>query len=133
MRPPGSSLQKIGAPGDEEIGARVARRASVSRLIPPSTWIACSREASARSSAIRSERVGHERLARVAGVDRHAEHEVGAVGGGDRVLDRRLRVERDSDAETRASARARSPCAGSSQTSTWNVTLSPPAFAIASK
>src|SRR4029078_5507958 len=44
--------------------------------------------------------MGHERLARVAGMDRHAEHEVRAVGSGYRVCDGRLRVEGDSRAET---------------------------------
>ena len=48
---------------------------------------------------MRSEGVRHERLPGVAGVDRHAEHEVDAVGGGHRILDGRLRIERDADAQ----------------------------------
>ena len=51
----------------------------LSAPIPPSTWTWTSPAGATRAArAIRGERLGHELLARVAGVDAHAEHEVGA-------------------------------------------------------
>ena len=66
-------------------------------------------------------------------MDRHAEHEIDAVGRGDRILDGRLRVERDADAEVERPRVGDRRAPGSSHASTWKVTLSPPAFAMASK
>ena len=81
-----------------------------------------------------SERLGHERLARVAGPDRHAEHDVGVgcLGEGGGELWRRARVERDAD-PARARGHAAATPTGSSDASTWNVTESPPDEAISSK
>ena len=71
---------------------------TLSRLTPPSTWT--KQSTSSRSS--RDPLVGplQELLAGVAGLDRHAEAEIGAeVRGLGPHLDRRSRIERDADAE----------------------------------
>ena len=75
---------------------------------PPSTWIGIVAGSSSRSRRIRSSRLRHERLARVAGVDAHAEDEVDARLDGRRRgwLDRGLRVERRARPAGRARARA---------------------------
>ena len=132
VRGAGSSLQKIALPGDERSAPASRAARAVSRLIPPSTWTRTLRGQQRAQPGDPLERLRHERLPRVPGVNRHAEHEIHSFGSRDRVLDRRLGVECDADAEPERPRRATAR-AGSSQTSTWKVTLSPPAFAIASK
>ena len=96
----GSGSAEDGAARDEQRRAGVphAARRCPPRS-PPSTWIGTSTsEASSRDPI---ERLGHERLAGVAGVDAHAEDEVRArlARRGRRLARGCLRVERDADRE----------------------------------
>ena len=87
------------ASGHEQVGPGFAGRSrAVSRLIPPSTWTRTPPEESAHLLDA-AEGIGHEGLPRVAGVDRHAEDEIHAVGRRDRVAHCRLGIERETDAE----------------------------------
>ena len=77
---------------------RRTRAGSCPAPIPPSTWIGVSGQQLAQPRDP-LQRLGHERLAGVAGNDAHAERDVRALGRAGRVLDGRVRVERDPDAE----------------------------------
>ena len=69
---------------DEQVGAGVARGAdglAVDSAVDLHPHVGGQQRAQPRDPL---ERVRHERLARVAGMDRHAEHEIGALGRGDR-------------------------------------------------
>src|SRR3990170_3750087 len=87
------------APRDEEIragGVCLPDRLPLDATVYLDANVGRKKRAQLRDSL---ECLGHERLARVAGVNRHAEHEVGALGSTHCMLDWRLRIERHSDTE----------------------------------
>ena len=93
------ALPEDRAPGDEEVGScgpRLADRLRVDAAVHLQTHV---RRQGLPQRADPRGRLGHVRLAGVAGMDRHAEHEVGALRGADRLLDRGLRVQSHADTE----------------------------------
>src|SRR5205807_1692272 len=87
------------APGDEQVGARVAHRPDVVRVDAAVDLDVDAVGKQATQLLDPRERLRHELLARETWMDAHAEREVGALRGPRGRPDLRLRVERDADAE----------------------------------
>ena len=107
-----------------------ARRRRSRPSTPPSTWTSTSSGSRLAQLADAVERLRHERLARVAGMDAHAEHDVGALARPRRPPRPRVSGLNATPTPSPCSRACAIGRAGSSTTSTWNVTLSPPASAI---
>src|SRR5512144_664780 len=108
VRPGRIVLPEDRAPRNEKVGARLARSARCTAVYPTVDLEASARRETLTESSEALERVRHECLPGVAGMDGHAEHEVDALRGTDCLVDCGLGIERDPHTEPeRASGRDR--------------------------